>query len=263
MSSQAISAERAYEALAPFYDRLTAESDYEAWADTVEPVLRRHGDGGRRLLDMACGTGESLLPFLRRGYAVTGCDLSEAMLRQARAKAPGVRLVRADVTALPPLGRFDVVTCFDDSLNYLCSPEELETAFRSARRSLAPGGVFAFDLNTIAAYRRTFSADRVSGDRSLTFIWRGRSSPSAPAGSVAEASVDVLRPARDGLFELIETRHRQRHHPPGEVERLLACADLRAVEIRGVDSRGALLPDPDEEHLLKTLYVSRPAKGGE
>ena len=103
----------------------------------------------------------------------------------------------------------------------------------------------------------------MSGDRGLTFIWRGRSSPSAPAGSVAEASVDVLRPARDGLFELIETRHRQRHHPPGEVERLLARAGLEPVEICRVDARGALVPGPDEERLLKTLYVSRPVKGGE
>ena len=235
MSSPAISAERAYEALAPFYDRLTAESDYEAWADTVEPVLRRHRDGGRRLLDLACGTGESLLPFLRRGYAVTGCDLSEAMLRQARAKAPGVRLVRADVTALPPLGRFDVVTCFDDSLNYLCSPEELETAFRSARRSLAPGGVFAFDLNTIAAYRRTFSADRVSGDRSLTFIWRGRSSPSAPAGSVAEASVDVL--ATRARRPLRADRDAPPPAPP-PARRGGAAAGLRGPPRRGDPRRG-------------------------
>jgi SAM-dependent methyltransferase len=263
MTAPADSAERAYESLAPFYDRFTEESDYEAWADTVEPLLQRHRPGATRLLDLACGTGESLLPFVRRGYDVTGSDLSGAMLEQARAKAPGVRLVQADMCALPPLGRFHVVTCFDDSLNYLCSPVELEAAFRSARRSLEPGGVFAFDLNTIAAYRRTFSADRVSGDRGLTFIWRGRSSPSAPAGSVAEASVDVLRPAGDGLFELIETRHRQRHHPPGEVEHLLARAGLEPVEIRGVDARGALVPAPDEEHLLKTLYVSRPVKGGE
>ena len=262
MESPADSAERAYESLAPFYDRFTEESDYEAWADTVEPLLQRHRPGASRLLDLACGTGESLLPFLRRGYEVTGCDLSPAMLDEARSKAPGVRLVQADIRALPPLGRFDVVTCFDDSLNYLCSPKDLEAAFRSAHRSLEPGGVFAFDLNTIAAYRLTFSADRVSGDRGLTFIWRGRSSPSAPAGSVAEASVDVLRPARDGLFELIETRHRQRHHPPGEVERLLERAGLEPVEIRGVDARGALLPGPDEERLLKTLYVARHSERG-
>jgi SAM-dependent methyltransferase len=258
MSSPAASAERAYESLAPFYDRFTAESDYEAWADTVEPLLHRHRPGASRLLDLACGTGESLLPFLRRGYEITGCDVSEAMLELAREKAPGVRLVRADITALPVVARFDVVTCFDDSLNYLCSPGELEAAFRSARRNLAPGGVFAFDLNTLAAYRHTFSVDRVSGDRALTFIWRGRSSPSAPAGCLAEASVDVLRPARDGLFELIETRHRQRHHPPAEVEALLARAGLRVVEALGVDARGALLADPDEERLLKTVYVSRP-----
>jgi hypothetical protein len=42
------------------------------------------------------------------------------------------------------------------------------------------------------------------------------------------------------------------------VEALLARAGLRVVEALGVDPRGALLADPDEERLLKTLYVSRP-----
>ena len=83
----------------PLNHRFTAESDYEAWADTVEPLLQRHPPGASRLLDLACGTGESLLPFLRRGYEVTGCDLSPAMLDLAREKAPGVRLVQADIRA--------------------------------------------------------------------------------------------------------------------------------------------------------------------
>jgi SAM-dependent methyltransferase len=253
----------AYDAFAPFYDSFTAGSDYEAWTQSVEPVLRTYVPAGRRLLDLACGTGESLLPFHRRGYEVTGCDISAAMLDRARAKAPSLPLLRLDVRELPGLGPFDVLTCFDDSLNYIGSSGELEAAFRSARRNLAPGGIFLFDLNTLAAYRSTFSRDSVTDRDGLTFVWRGGGAEDAAPGCTAEATIDVLRPAASGVYELIRTRHRQRHHPARLVAELLDRAGLRLVDARGVRHDGSLSATPDEETLLKTLYVARARKGGE
>ena len=38
---------------------------------------------GERVLDVACGTGKSFMPFLARGWDVTACDLSPAMLARA------------------------------------------------------------------------------------------------------------------------------------------------------------------------------------
>ncbi|HEU0025005.1 MAG TPA: class I SAM-dependent methyltransferase [Thermoleophilaceae bacterium] len=263
MQASADPAERAYDAFAPFYDSFTAGSDYDAWTTSVEPVLRTHAPAGRRLLDLACGTGESLLPFHRRGYEVTGCDISAAMLDRARAKAPSLPLLRLDVRALPGLGPFDVLTCFDDSLNYIGSPSELEAAFHSARRNLAPDGLFLFDLNTLAAYRSTFARDSVTERDGLTFVWRGRGPEDAAPGCAAEATIDVLRPAASGLYELIRTRHRQRHHPAAAVTELLERAGLRLVQARGVRPDGSLAAEPDEDALLKTLYVARARKGGE
>ena len=104
-------AETAYEAFAPFYDRFIAGSDYEAWTDSVEPVVGAHAPGRRRL-DLACGTGQSTRPFQRRGYAVTGCDISDAMLARARERVPGARFVRGDLRELPRIGQFDALTCF-------------------------------------------------------------------------------------------------------------------------------------------------------
>jgi 2-polyprenyl-3-methyl-5-hydroxy-6-metoxy-1,4-benzoquinol methylase len=40
-----------------------------------------------RILDIGCGTGRHALELTRRGYRVTGIDLSEAMLARAREKA--------------------------------------------------------------------------------------------------------------------------------------------------------------------------------
>ena len=255
-------AETAYEAFAPFYDRFIAGSDYEAWTDSVEPVVGAHAPG-RRLLDLACGTGQSTRPFQRRGYAVTGCDISDAMLARARERVPGARFVRGDLRELPRIGHFDALTCFGDSLNYLTSEADLEAAFRSARRNLAPGGSLVFDVNTLSAYRTTFATDHVTDRDGVTFIWRGRASDTAPPGCTAEATIDVLRPAAGGLCQVISTRHRQRHHPAAAIATLLARAGLEPVALLGVNHDGSLASEPDEDRLLKTLHVARPLKGGD
>ena len=61
------------------------------------------------VLDVACGTGKSFLPLLERGYDVTACDISEAMLRVARTKVGSCTSLRRLVLgALPVLGRCDL-----------------------------------------------------------------------------------------------------------------------------------------------------------
>jgi trans-aconitate methyltransferase len=52
------------------------------------------------LVDLACGTGNSTVPWtLRRGLHVVGVDSSEAVLRVARRKSPAVRWYREDLKA--------------------------------------------------------------------------------------------------------------------------------------------------------------------
>jgi len=50
----------AYEALAPFYDAYTHSYDHERWLANLEAVAIGLGLRGRRLLDVACGTGKRL-----------------------------------------------------------------------------------------------------------------------------------------------------------------------------------------------------------
>ncbi|MBQ1188434.1 MAG: methyltransferase domain-containing protein [Peptococcaceae bacterium] len=77
----------AYETLAVMYDALMDDVDYEAWADYIDRMLKKHGCPGKRLLDLGCGTGSISIPLAQKGYQVTGVDLSEEMLAVAREKA--------------------------------------------------------------------------------------------------------------------------------------------------------------------------------
>src|SRR3954453_4305859 len=147
-------AARAYAELAPAYDLLTADYAYGPWLAAIERLARRHGLAGRRLLDVACGTGKSFLPMLERGFEVTACDISPEMVAEARRKAGNrAELHLADMRRLPVLGEFDLITCLDDAMNHLMGPDEVAQAFDGFAANLAPGGLLVFDVNTLVAYR--------------------------------------------------------------------------------------------------------------
>lgn len=250
-----------YEAFAPFYDQFTADHGHEDWMADVEELARDHGLRGRRLLDVACGTGNSFMPMLRRGYEVTACDLSPAMVARARRKLAGRgEVVVADMRSLPWRGRFDLVTCVDDAMNYLLSPADLVAALRSIRRALVPGGLVVFDVNSIATYRTGFSGDLSVDCEGVSFRWVGEASEFMPPGEVAAATIMLVEP--DGESSPIG-RHVQRHHSIDEIR--LACeeAGLQSLEFRGLVPDGGLVPDPDEEIHTKIVCVAaRRGAGG-
>jgi SAM-dependent methyltransferase len=244
----------AYDALAPFYDDFTAHHDYEQWMAALERLAREHGLRGDRVLDVACGTGKSCAPLVARGYAVTGCDGSEAMLDRARVRLPAsVRLVRRDLRALGRLGRFDLVCCIDDGLNYLLRESELVLALRGMAAQLRRGALVLFDLNTLATYRGFFATETTVCTPTHELRWRGLATATFAPGAVAAARLDIV--ARGG--ESAPTVHRQRHHTPAVVERALAAAGLELVARRGQDLSGAIEPELDERRHTKALYIAR------
>jgi SAM-dependent methyltransferase len=252
-----------YERFAPFYDAFTAGSNYETWTRHVLALARDHGLLGNRLLDVACGTGKSFLSFVQHGFEVTGSDISSAMLAEAAAKAPGVPLVAADMRELPVLGDFDLVTCFDDSLNHLLEESDLFSAITSMAANLSGAGLLLFDLNTLLAFRTTFAVDCVSVHDETMFVMRGRSSPDAPPGCVAAVDVDLFAARNDGVYERLSTRLTERHFPPHRVTALLAGAGLECLGVHGVLHDGSHVREADETQQLKLMYVARLAKGGD
>ena len=150
-----MTAAHGYDVLAPVYDELGDAGAHARWLAAIERLAIEHGLRGRRVLDVACGTGSSFLPLLARGYEVTACDASPAMAACARAKAgPAARVHVADMRRLPRFGEFDLVTCLDDGLNHLAEPGDVLDALRGMRRNLVPGGLVGFDVALPAAVLR-------------------------------------------------------------------------------------------------------------
>jgi len=252
-------AERTYEAMAPVYDDFTAHHDYEGWLADLLTALELRGLKGRRLLDVGCGTGKSFMPMLPRGWEVTGCDISPAMLGLAREKAgEAVRLEVADMLELPRFGEFDLVWALDDAINYLLSPEELERALAGMRANLAPGGLLLFDVNELLAYR-TFFAETVVVERGgRRLIWNGLARPDVAPGSICESRLEVVRESEDTEpGEAPEHTHRQRHFTEAEVLVALERAGLECLDVYGIYTDGILKQPLDHTIHTKAIYIAR------
>ena len=73
----------------------------------------------RILLDAGCGTGRVARELARRGVQVTGVDIDDEMLDTARAKAPSIEWLTADIAEVD-LGRsFDTVLMAGNVVNFV------------------------------------------------------------------------------------------------------------------------------------------------
>jgi SAM-dependent methyltransferase len=244
------SARETYDAYAPAYDDFNTGYMYERWTGRLLAKAEGVGLHGNRLLDVGCGTGLSFIPMLDRGWMVTACDISPAMLELARAKVgDAAALLTADMRKLPLLGQFHLIWAVNDAINYLLTSEELGAALAGMRQNLAPDGVLVFDVNTLAAYRTFFSSESVVDVNGRHFVWRGlMSATDIEPGSINEAHFEAR-----GEANLTHT-HRQRHFTEPEVLAAITGAGLRCLEVLG-ESDGELQPALDEELHTKAVYI--------
>jgi len=115
-------------------------------AGEVDFVERELGhDHSKRILDIGCGTGRHAIELARRGYRVTGFDLSESQLRRAREKAAeagvSVDFPRRDATQPHFNQEFDAAIMFCEGGFSLMETDEKNFAILThAAAALRPGG---------------------------------------------------------------------------------------------------------------------------
>jgi SAM-dependent methyltransferase len=114
---------------------------------------------GSAVLDLACGHGRHAIELAKRGYQVTGLDLSASHLALAReaAAASGVTVnwVEADMRDLPP-GPFDAVINLFSAFGYLESDAADQQVLTAVGQVLRPGGRFILETRNREQVVRTF-----------------------------------------------------------------------------------------------------------
>ncbi|NLX95883.1 MAG: class I SAM-dependent methyltransferase [Rhodopirellula sp.] len=222
-----------YEALfANFGKSYDKESFTQGTVGEVDFIERELGaDRAKRILDIGCGTGRHAIELAKRGYQVTGFDLSEAQLCLAWAKAAEAGVVvefqRRDATQPHFIQEFDAAIMFCEGAFPLMETDEKNYAIlRHAAAALRPGGKLL--LTTLNALFPLFHSVK-------DFLDAGGS------GTVTDTLTFDLMTFREharmtftddaGQSQTIETN--ERYYTPSELRWLLRTAGFDTVDIFG------------------------------
>ena len=134
-----------YHELAEIYDQLIKDDEANKhWLQFIIDHVQ-----GKRIFELACGSGELAVALAKAGYTVTATDFSDDMLEKAKEKdkEQGVSFFNMNMLSWTVEDKYDAVICFCDSINYLSNYDELKYVFSQANKHLAENGVLLFDMH--------------------------------------------------------------------------------------------------------------------
>ena len=224
----------------------------EVTSSEVEFIVRASGRGTRsRVLDVACGSGRHTLELARRGFRVTGLDISaeaiEHLRRTAAAESLEVDVRLTDMRVLPGEITADVAICMGNAFGYL-EHHETKQFLRNLAGLLTPGGSLILDYGFVA---ESVLPHLTLEEETMSF------------GGVEASSVNVYDTARSRLITHFMFRRGNEEHHGTSVQHVYTAAEVtRMVVASGfadVERFGDLDRGPFEFGNPRFLLVARRA----
>ena len=220
-----------YQGFAELYDELMNDVNYESWADHYTRLLSIYGIKNGKVCECACGTGNLTLPLQKKGFQLTGVDVSREMLWQAAQKARkhgvAIPFVQQDMRSLNLHKPADAVLATCDGVNYLLTEEDLLSFLRAAKRNIRPGGALVFDVSTPHKLRDILCAGLMCEDReNITYLWQNTWHERS---STVDLDLCFFIREPDGRYRRMEEHQKQRAWDAETLKGLLWKAGFRAV----------------------------------
>jgi 2-polyprenyl-3-methyl-5-hydroxy-6-metoxy-1,4-benzoquinol methylase len=220
--------------------------------DFIEKEL--NFDRSLRILDIGCGTGRHSIELAKRGYNITGIDLSESQLKRAKEKAASenlkIQFLRHDARDLHFFSEFDVAIMICEGGFPLMETDEMNyDILKSINRSLKPESKFIFTtLNGL--FPLFHSVEKIhnstSDEDNVTFRSNTFDLMTFRDFNITEIKDDL------GNKKILECN--ERYYVPSEITWLLRSLGFKKIDIYGAKlgafSRNDKLTTEDFEMLV-------------
>ena len=197
------------------------------------------------ILDLGCGSGRVTVPLARDGHTVHGLDQSEAMLAKLRARiaqlpaaaAQRITASTGNLCTFTVPGRYPLAIAAFNVLEHLYTRGELHACLQRVAAALAPGGVFAFDVQMpdlawlIRDPAKRWAKTRFTEPTTRRAMFYSTNHDYDPVGQIA--NIRIYYEPVDGKGPTRIVKLSQRKYFPAELEALVAYAGFRVVERYG------------------------------
>ena len=137
----------AYQSFAKLYDLFMDGVPYDAWCEQTQRLLGRFGITEGIVAELGCGTGNCTERLAAAGFDMIGIDNAEEMLEEAMQKkllsGSNSLYLCQDMREFELYGTCRAMISRCDSMNYLCTAEDLREVFRLVNNYLDPGSTFS------------------------------------------------------------------------------------------------------------------------
>ncbi len=161
-----------YKNFSYYFDQIMECIDYNEWLYFTEENVKEHS----KILDLACGSGLLAMLLNIDGYQTDGLDLSSDMISLANDRFKGNhinrRLFEADMTDFSLDEKYDVVTCYFDSINHLESLDLVRKCFNCVYETLNEGGLFLFDVFSKSKYEEMNDVELKEDFDDFSYTWK-------------------------------------------------------------------------------------------
>lgn len=220
-----------YNKFANIYDELMMDFNYEDWFNYIEEILERYKKSPKKVLEMACGTGNLTYYLARAGYNLTCFDLSSDMLSRAYEKLrkyKNVKLLNQNMIDFQLNERFDSIISICDSINYITKKEELLRTFKNVWKHLEDGGIFIFDINSHYKLKYIIGNNIFVEDRENVFYtWQNYYHVDK---DICEFYLTFFLSEDGENFERFDEEHREKAYMEHEIIDLLKEAGFKTID---------------------------------
>ncbi len=220
-----------YNKFASIYDELMMDFNYEDWFSYIEKIFNKYEKNPRRVLEMACGTGNLSYYIAKKGYNLTCFDLSEDMLSKAYEKLrrfKNVNLIRQNMIDFNLNRSYDCVVSICDSINYITEKEDLLQTFKNVWNHLENDGIFIFDINSFYKLKYIIGNNTFVEDREEVFYtWQNYYDENK---NICEFYLTFFYSEDGECYERFDEEHKEKAYKLDEIIELLEKAGFRNID---------------------------------